>query len=55
MSCETCKHYKRPHRLGYGRIVGEKGKCSFGDVHRTVEPNEACCMDTSNHPQKLSK
>ena len=51
MSCKTCKHYRKP--LGFDRVVGEKGKCHFGEIHRGVEPNESCCMDTSY--QKESK
>jgi hypothetical protein len=50
MSCKTCDHYRKPPRLGFDVVVGEKGKCLItrcGEWYRTVEPNESCCMDTS--------
>lgn len=58
MSCKTCNHYKRPPKLGYDEIVGEKGECHFVEFveiqvveiqgyYRKVKPNESCCMDTT--------
>ena len=42
--CKECKHYKPPPRYGSDRIVGEKGECHFGEIHRKVKYNESCCF-----------
>lgn len=47
MSCRTCEYYQKPSRFGYDEIVGEKGECHFGKIHRKVNPHESCAFDTT--------
>lgn len=55
MSCHTCSYYQKPPRLGLNEVVGEKGGCHFGNIHRKVNPDESCAFDTTKDQIKHTK